>query len=133
MYRLKITYKKYVSGFILLLFFVSSAVAVAPPKDTQTPVTPVINDSGLSLSAQPITIDQITHNKGNIVTTVDNNGFIGGYYYYNLPSGEWPRNSDHNYIGELKFWMGAVTPDGDTLVANSADDFQAIPTPVNGE
>ncbi len=133
MYKLKITYKKYVSGVILLLFFVSSAIAVAPLKDTQTPVMPVINDSGFSLSAQPITIDQIIHNKGNIVTTVDNNGYIGGYYYTNLPSGEWPRNSSHNYIGELKFWMGAVTPDGDTLVANSDDDFQAVPVPVNGE
>jgi len=73
-------------------------------------------------------VDQITHDKGNIITTVDNWGYIGGYSYpYEKPSGEWPRNSGHNYIGEMKFWMGAVTPAGDTIVADSDEDFMPLP------
>jgi hypothetical protein len=81
----------------------------------------------------PEVIDQIIQDKGNIVTTVDNWGYIGGYSYpYGLPSGEWPKNSGHNYIGEMKFWMGCVTPLGDTIVANSADDFTPIPSLVSG-
>ena len=35
--------------------------------------------SGPQLAPQPVTVDQITHNKGNIVTTVDNWGYGGGY------------------------------------------------------
>jgi len=81
----------------------------------------------------PEIIDQITHNKGNIVTTVDNWGYIGGYSYpYERPSGQWPKNSGHDYIGEMKFWMGAVTPAGDTIVANSEDDFRPISSLVSG-
>ncbi len=81
----------------------------------------------------PDVIDQIIHDKGNIVTTVDNWGYIGGYSYpYGLPSGEWPKNSGHNYIGEMKFWMGCVTPAGDTIVANSDDDFTPIASLVSG-
>ncbi|HDL03606.1 MAG TPA: T9SS type A sorting domain-containing protein [candidate division Zixibacteria bacterium] len=78
-------------------------------------------------------ITQIIHDKGNIVTTVDNWGYIGGYSYpYDLPSGEWPRNSGHDYIGEMKFWMGAVTPDGDTIVADSDEDFLPLADLVSG-
>ncbi len=81
----------------------------------------------------PEVIDQIIHDKGNIVTTVDNWGYIGGYSYpYELPSGQWPKNSGHNYIGEMKFWMGCVTPAGDTIVANSNDDFTPIASLVSG-
>jgi hypothetical protein len=83
--------------------------------------------SGPQRFPQPVTVDQVIHNKGNIATTVDNWGYIGGYSYYGLPSGEWPRNSGHDYLAEIRYWMGAVTPAGDTLVANSYDDFQAIP------
>jgi len=79
-------------------------------------------------------VDQVVHDKGNIVTTVDNWGYIGGYSYpYDLPSGEWPRNSGHDYIGEMKFWMGTVTPSGDTVVANSVDDFRPLPSLISGE
>lgn len=81
----------------------------------------------------PEVIDQIIHNKGNIVTTVDNWGYIGGYSYpYDLPSGEWPKNSGHDYIGEMKFWMGAVTPGGDTIVADSDEDFRPMTSLVSG-
>ncbi|MEA3296753.1 MAG: hypothetical protein U9R56_02680, partial [candidate division Zixibacteria bacterium] len=47
-------------------------------------------------------------------------------------SGEWPRNSDRDYIGEIRYWMGAITASGDTLVANSYDDFEAMPMPISG-
>jgi len=74
--------------------------------------------------------DQVIHNKGNIATTVDNFGLIGGYWNTTLPSGEWPRNSGHNYIADIKFWMGAITAT-DTIVANTEEDFQPIPSLVS--
>ncbi len=78
--------------------------------------------------------DQIVHNKGNIAVTVDNFGLIGGYWgIAGRPSGEWPRNSGHEYIGEIKFWMGAVTPSSDTVVADTDDDFRPIPSLVSGD
>jgi hypothetical protein len=80
----------------------------------------------------PEVIDQITHDKGNIVTTVDNYGYIGGYWYYDIPSGEWPKNSGHNYIGEMKFWMGAITPAGDTVVLDPDEDFRPLPSLISG-
>lgn len=91
-----------------------------------------IPKSQVSLSPGPATYDQITQSVGNIQTTVDNYGYIGGYSHYGYPSGEWPRNSGHSYIAEIRYWMGAVTGTGDTLIANSVDDFQAIKMPNNG-
>lgn len=84
-----------------------------------------------ALFPEPTTIDRVTHNIGNIVTTVDNWGLVGGYPGY-LPSGEWPRNSGHDYLAEIRYWMGAVTPAGDTLVANTYDDFEALSMPISG-
>jgi hypothetical protein len=89
-------------------------------------------NANLQLSANPLTVDQITHNKGNISTTVDNWGYIGGYEYYGRPSGEWPRGSGHSYLAEMLYWMGATTVSNDTLVADTYDDFEAVPMPVNG-
>jgi hypothetical protein len=77
--------------------------------------------------------DQIIHNKGNIVTTVQNWGQIGGQRDFGKPSGEWPKGSGHNYLAEMKYWMGAVKPDGDTVVANTEDDFMPLATLINGE
>ncbi|RME28287.1 MAG: hypothetical protein D6800_04065, partial [Candidatus Zixiibacteriota bacterium] len=74
----------------------------------------------------PTTVDQVIQNVGNIATTVDNWGYVGGYSYLGLPSGEWPRGSGHNYLAEIRYWIGGVTPNGDTLVANSYDDFQGM-------
>lgn len=99
-----------------------SAGAMAPP-----PYQPGGGpDRGQVLSPHPATWDQITHNVGNIATTVDNWGYIGGYDYYGYPSGEWPRNSGHNYLAEIRFWMGGIAPNGDTLVSDSEDDFQCL-------
>jgi hypothetical protein len=103
---------------LLLLLLIGVSALYAKQSQVQAP--------------SPEVIKQIIHNKGNIVTTVDNWGYIGGYRYYNLPSGEWPKNSGHNYIGEMKFWMGAVTPDGDTIVADSDEDFKPIPSLISG-
>ena len=72
------------------------------------------------------TVDQVIHNQGNVATTVDNFGYVGGYSHFGYPSGEFPRNSGHNYLAEIRYWMGAETIGGDTLVANTADDFQAV-------
>ncbi|MFH2048435.1 MAG: hypothetical protein ABIJ12_03225 [bacterium] len=107
---------------VLLLLQIASAFAMRPPDRTITRPGDVPTKS-----PQPTTVDMITHNVSNIVTTVDNWGYIGGYSAYGYPSGEWPRNSGHSYIAEIKYWMGAVTPAGDSLLANSADDFEAIP------
>src|SRR5574341_1309722 len=80
------------------------------------------------LTPQPYTVDQVIHNVGNIATTVDNWGYMGGYWWMGLPSGEWPRGSGHNYLAEAVYWMGAVTATGDTIVADSYEDLQALPT-----
>ncbi len=77
--------------------------------------------------------DQIIHNKGDIVTTVQNWGQIGGQMDVGKPSGEWPKGSGHNYLAEIKYWMGAVKPDGDTAVANTDDDFMPIGTLISEE
>jgi hypothetical protein len=94
--------------------------------------------SGFALSGKlvgappPETRRQIIQNKGNIATTVDNWGYMGGYSIYELPAGEWPRNSGHDYIGEMKYWLGAVTPGGDTIVADTDEDFRPISSLING-
>jgi len=129
---MKTTQKTSLIGWVILVLLLAPAtLVVARPLpsigDPDTPQPPSALSPGL------YTLDQITHNKGNIVTTVDNFGYIGGYSYYGYPSGEWPRNSGHDYIGEICYWMGAVKPTGDTLVANTYDDFQAMPMQVNGE
>jgi hypothetical protein len=79
------------------------------------------------------TQDQIIHNKGNLTTTVQNWGQIGGQSHLGKPSGEWPKGSGRSYLAEIKFWMGAVKPSGDTLVADTDDDFMPLPMPLFGE
>jgi hypothetical protein len=74
--------------------------------------------------------DNVVHDKGNIRVTVTNWGEIGGYSFYQ-PSGEWPKNSGREYLAEIKYWMGAVTEDGDTVVINSEEDLMPIPSLVS--
>ena len=74
----------------------------------------------------PSTVDEVTHDRGNIVTTLENWGLIGGYSHLGKPSGQFPRNSGHDYLAEINYWMGAITAAGDTVVANTHDDFEAI-------
>ena len=66
-------------------------------------------------------VDLVYHTSGNIATTFLNWGLMGGYA--DIPSGEWPRGSGHNYCAEIKYWMGATLPSGDTVVANTDEDF----------
>lgn len=93
---------------------------------------PTGTENGPSLSPAPSTIDRVVHNQGNIGTTIDNWGYVGGYSFYGLPSGEYPRNSGHDYLAEIRYWMGAISATGDTLVANTYDDFQALPSLITG-
>ena len=76
--------------------------------------------------------DLITQDKGNIVTTISNWGTIGGLGYLGHPSGEWPKGSGHNYLAELKYWMGATKVNRDTLCANTEDDFEPMPSLISG-
>ncbi len=115
----------------LVLTLSATAYAIAPSAARQLNNTQP--QSGAVMTPPYNTVDQITHDRGNIVTTIDNYGYIGGYWAYDLPSGEWPRNSGHHYIGELMYWMGAVTADGDTLVADPYDDFQGMPSEIDGQ
>ncbi len=114
------TVKRIIFGLMVLAVFPFAVGELFPAVDmTQAPPTPMQ--------------DRILHNKGNIVTTVQNWGQIGGLMDYGFPSGEWPKGSEHNYLAEIKYWMGAVKPDGDTVVANTDDDFMPIATLIQGE
>lgn len=124
------THTKIILSLMTLLLLIAATVTAkrpTPPEESN-PLTP-----GAALAPSPITIDMATHNVGNIVTTIDNHGYIGGRQYYNEPSGEWPRNSGHDYIGEIMYWMGATLPAGDTVVANTWDEFQSIPSLISGQ
>ncbi|HEQ99364.1 MAG TPA: T9SS type A sorting domain-containing protein [candidate division Zixibacteria bacterium] len=70
-------------------------------------------------------MDWVFHNKGNIVTTIFNWGLMGKYT--DVPRGEWPKGSGNNYLAEIKYWMGATLPSGDTVVANTDEDFMPEP------
>ncbi len=112
--------KKIIAGLVALTIFLFVAGTIMPTEMvTQAPPTPMQ--------------DQIFHNKGNIVTTVQNWGQIGGQMDFGKPSGEWPKGSGHNYLAEAKYWMGAVMPNGDTVVANTDDDFMPVATIIDGE
>ncbi len=122
-----------ISLALIGLILIGPATTARPAaSDQQHPGHP---DRGpaMAQSPQPATIDMITQNMSNIATTVANFGYLGGYQGYGYPSGEWPRNSGHDYIGEIRYWMGAVTASGDTLVANTYDDFQGMAMPFDSE
>jgi len=85
------------------------------------------------LVPSPESYDEVIHDQGNITTTVDNFGYIGGWSYYGFPSGEYPSGSGRNYIAEICYWMGAVTSEGDTLVVNTWEDCQGMPSLISGE
>ena len=111
------------AAFILL----SAPFSTLDSKPLDRTRPPAYGDEPL-LTPQPATVDQVIHNVGNIATTVDNWGYMGGYRQFGLPSGEWPRGTEHNYLAEAVYWMGAINSVGDTIVADSYEDFQALPT-----
>ncbi len=98
--------------FVAVLLFTPGSEVYAAAAGTQVPA--------------PEVQDLITHDKGNIRTTVSNWGTIGGLSHLGFPSGEWPKGSGHDYLAELKFWMGAVVVSGDTLLADSDDDYAPL-------
>ncbi|MCK4856536.1 MAG: hypothetical protein KAT58_01060, partial [candidate division Zixibacteria bacterium] len=87
-------------------------------------VAPALYAASQSVQIPPPEYQDIAeHNKGNIRTTIANWGLVGGLGHYGYPSGEWPNGSGHNYLAEIKYWMGATLAGGDTALANSDDDF----------
>ncbi len=106
------------SGFLVIVTFVAVLLSV-PGSEVYAAA------SGTQVPA-PEVQDLITHDKGNIRTTVSNWGTIGGLSHLGFPSGEWPKGSGHDYLAELKFWMGAVVVSGDTLLADSDDDYAPL-------
>ena len=106
------------AALIATLTCISGPTAVATPQKTLLP--------------PPEIQDIVIQDKGNIATTVSNWGTIGGQREYGRPSGEWPKGSGHNYLAEMKYWMGATRVSHDTLVANTDDDFQPIPSLISG-
>ena len=116
-----------------LILVMGVVVSIAKPLPDNH--RPQIGDksSDLELTPQPATVDEVTLNQSNIVTTMDNFGYIGGLSAYGLPSGEWPRNSGHDYLAEINYWIGGKTPDDSVRVADTKEDFQALPMPVKGQ
>ncbi len=111
----------------LLLIAGASIIALACIDQSTTVAAPLE-----SLVPPPELQDIIIQNKGNITTTISNWGSIGGLREYGYPSAEWPKGSGHNYIGEMKYWMGATRAGSDTLLANTEDDFAPIPSLISG-
>jgi len=103
---------------IMMLLFLAAGFCQATDKVPQNP--------------NPSVIDRVTHDHGNIVTTVQNFGYIGGYSWAGYPSGRWPANTEHDYLAEMRFWIGGVNASGDTLLANTVDDFNPIPSYIAG-
>lgn len=112
--RMKIRYGLAAAAMVLVLPGITSALDHAP------------------LLPNPGVIDQIVHDRGNITTTVQNFGYIGGYWWAGRPSGRWPANTTHDYLAEMRFWIGGLNTTGDTLLANTADDFNPIPSWILG-
>ncbi len=75
----------------------------------------------------PAVRDQVLHDRGNIGMTVQNYGLIGGFSWAGMPSGRWPSNSEHDYLAEMRFWIGGIDTSGTARVANTADDFNPLP------
>jgi hypothetical protein len=71
--------------------------------------------------------DFVIHNKGNVAVTVANWGYVGGFRQYGYPSGEYPKGTGRNYLAEIKYWMGAVKSNGDTVVVDTDNDLMPIP------
>jgi hypothetical protein len=80
----------------------------------------------VSMLPDPDIRDQVIHDHGNLATTVDNFGYVGGYYWAGRPSGTWPTNSGRHYLAEMRFWIGGINSLGDTLLANTNDDFKPL-------
>ncbi|MCP4706553.1 MAG: hypothetical protein GY865_18295, partial [candidate division Zixibacteria bacterium] len=100
-------------GLISFILLIPLKAAFGKASETEAPL--------------PALVDFVIHDKGNIVLRVDNYGRIPNFSYMGYPAGEWPKNSGRDYIGDMKYWFGAITADGDTVVIDSDEDSQPIP------
>ena len=126
--------RTYILFAAAVLLMIAGTLAPAHARGPIDPAKPgsMPGDGEASMIPPTITVDRVIHNQGAIATTVDNFGLIGYWDYYGYPSGEWPTGSGHNYLAEINYWMGAVSDEGDTLVATTWDDFMAEPSLVAG-
>lgn len=83
-----------------------------------------------SLSGQYVTQDWKLHNVGSVIQLVTNRGILNklGTDYRGLINCEYPPNSYVEHMGGVGWYLGAITPEGDTLVSvtktwNSSDEF----------
>jgi hypothetical protein len=116
-------YRKFLRSRIYPLIFLISFILIANVGVSKTTIP---------LDPPTEIQDQIIHNKGNIATTIQNWGQIGGQSDLGKPSGEWLKGSGHHYLAEIKYWMGVIKPNGDTVVANTREDFMPLPMPLSG-
>ncbi|WP_456408058.1 hypothetical protein [Caldithrix abyssi] len=68
---------------------------------------------------QEITIDWKYHNVGRVRQLITNKGPLwpAGYPVRDMINCEYPPGSFEEHIGEAGIWIGAITPQGDTLVS----------------
>jgi len=73
----------------------------------------------VSSFAQEVTLDWKIMDIGQVRQFIANNGSFWNlqtYDYTGLLTCEFPPNSYEEHVGEVALWVGAITPDGDTLV-----------------
>ncbi len=105
-------------GFLSFILLILSNTAFGKVSETAQP--------------SPAVVDYVIHDKGNIVIRVDNYGRMPNYSYNGYPAGEWPKNSGRDYIGEMKYWFGSVTAEGDTIVLDTYEDSEPLPSNISG-
>lgn len=74
---------------------------------------------GLFMNRPCLGENTVVLDRGRLRTTINNAGLIGGRKIPgtdNIPSGEWPAGSGHNYLKEMYFFIGGMNQQGDTLV-----------------
>lgn len=107
-------------GLICALMLLTSAAAI----EVKSPRAPQWPD--------PAVRDVVIHNRGNITTTVENYGYIGGFKSAGEPSGRWPASTTHDYLAEMKFWIGGIDDDENVYLDNTGDDFNPLPSLISG-
>ena len=76
--------------------------------------------TGSSVFAQEVTLDWKIMDIGQIRQFIGNNGAFWNLQKYDYPgliTCEFPPNSFEEHVGEAAIWVGAITPNNDTLVS----------------
>ncbi len=80
-----------------------------------------------SLHAQLATLDWKIHNVGSVRQLINNMGTLDNYNnivnYSGLLNCEFPVGSNEEHIYQAGIWIGAINPDGDTLVSVTRSHF----------